>query len=108
MRQAFIDDIWIHLGAIKLSSEDPKENWTVFISSLVHSSAETSLGHPSHKHQDWFDANDEVIQSLLEEKCRLHKALQDDTSAVSKKAAYSKCKTGSGTCKTQLTEQESR
>ena len=43
---------------------------------------------------DWFDENDDEIQKLLEEKHRLHKAHQDDTSSVSKKAAYSNvCKT---------------
>ena len=55
----------------------------------VHSSAATTLGHPSRKHQDWVDENDDEIQRLLEVNRRLHKAQQDDTSSVSKKAAYS-------------------
>ena len=60
----------------------------------MHSSAATTLGHPSRKHQDWFDENDDEIQRLLEEKYRLHKAYQDDTSSASKKAAYGNiCKT---------------
>ena len=60
----------------------------------VLSSAASTLGHPSRKHQDWFDENDDEIQRLLEEKHRLHKAHQDDTSSASKKAAYSNiCKT---------------
>ena len=93
MRQAFINDISNHLGAMNLSSEDPEENWTV-IQNVVHSSAATTLGHSSRKHQDWFDENDEEIKSLFEEKHRLHKALQDDTCSVSKKATYSNiCKT---------------
>ena len=72
-----------------LSSEDPEENWTVF-QKVVHSSAATTIGHPSRKHQDWF----EEIKLLLCEKRCLHKAHQDDTCSVSKKAAYSKiCKT---------------
>ena len=59
---------------------------------MVHSSAATTLGHPSHKH--WVDENDKEIKSLLEEKHRLHKAHQDDTSSVSKKAAHCNiCKT---------------
>ena len=78
---------------MSFSSEDPRENWTVF-QNVVHSSAATYLGHTSIKHQDRFDENDEEIKSLLEEKYRLHKARQDDTSSVSKKAAYSNiCKT---------------
>ena len=38
--------------------------------------------------EHWFDENDEEIKLLLEEKHCLHKAHQDDTSSVSKKAAY--------------------
>ena len=93
MRQAFINDISNQLGAMNLSSEDPEENWTVF-QKVVHSSAATTIGHPSRKHQDWFDENDEEIKLLLEEKHCLHKAHQDDISSVSKKAAYNNiCKT---------------
>ena len=93
MRQAFLTDICNHLDAINLSSENPEENWTVF-HKTVHSSAAATLGHPSRKHQDWFDENNDEIQMLLGEKLRLHKANQDDTSSVSKKAAYSNiCKT---------------
>ena len=57
MRQAFINDILNQLGAMNLSSEDPEENWTVF-QKVVHSSAATTIGHPSRKHQDWFDENE--------------------------------------------------
>ena len=101
MRQAFINDISNQLSAINLISEDPVENRTVF-QKVVHSLAATIIAHPSRKHQDWFDENDEEL--LLEEKHCLHKAHQDDTSSVSKKAAYNKfvrqSKTGSVTCKT--------
>ena len=93
MRQAFINDISNQLGAMNFSSEDPEENWTVF-QKVVHSSAATTIGHPSRKHQDWFDENEEEIKLLLGEKHCLHKAHQDDTSSVSKKAAYTNiCKT---------------
>ena len=47
------------------------------------------MGHPSRKHPDWFDENDEEIKLLLEEKNCLHKAHQDDASSVSNKADYS-------------------
>ena len=65
---------------MNLSSEDHEENWTVFQNG-VHSSAATTLGHPSRT-----NTGDE-IKSLLEEKRRVHKKHQDDTSSVSKKAA---------------------
>ena len=78
---------------MNLSSEDPEENWTVF-QKVDHSPAATTIGHPSRKHQDWFDENDEEIKMLLEEKHCFHKAHQDDTSSVSKKAGYNNiCKT---------------
>ena len=80
MRQAFINGVSNQLGAINLSSDDPEENRTVFQN--VHSSAATNSGHPSRKHQDRFDKNDEEIKSLLEEKHHLHKAHQNDTSSV--------------------------
>ena len=88
MRPAFLTDICNQLDAINLSSENPEEYWTVF-HKTVHSSAASTLGHPSRKHQDWFDENNDEIQKLLQEKHRLHKAQQDDTSSVSKKAAFS-------------------
>ena len=59
---------------MNLSSEDPEENWTVIFQKVVHSSATTTIGHPSLKHQDLFDKNDEEIKLLLEEKHCLHKA----------------------------------
>ena len=93
MRQDFLTDICNQLDAMNLSSEDPEENWTVFHKTVLSSAAST-LGQSSRKHQDWFDENDDEIQRLLEEKHRLLKAHQDDTSSVSKKAAYSNiCKT---------------
>ena len=58
MRQAFINDISNQLGPMNLSSEDTEENWTVF-QKVVHSSAATIIGHPSRKHQERFDVNDE-------------------------------------------------
>ena len=74
---------------MNLSSEDPEENWRVF-QNVVHSSAATTLGHPSRKQQDWFDDNDDEI----EEKHRMHKTHSDDTRSVSKMSAYSNiCKT---------------
>ena len=42
-----------------LSSDDPKENWT------VHYSTTTTLGRPSRKHQDWFDENDDKFRGFL-------------------------------------------
>ena len=58
---------------MNLSPEDPEEKWAVF-HNVVHSSAATTLGHPSRKHQDWFDENNEETKSPLEDsqKTRRH------------------------------------
>ena len=93
MRQAFLTDICNQLNVINFSSENPEENWTLFLKT-VHFSAATTLGHPSRQHQDWCDENDDAILRLFGEKHRLQKEHQDDTSSLSKKAAYSNiCKT---------------
>ena len=95
--QASLNDICNHLGAVPLISENPEENWTVF-RNPVYSSAVGTLGHRSRKHQNWFVKNDWEIRGLLEENHRLHKA-HEDTSSVSKKAAYN-VRTDSGTWET--------
>ena len=46
-----------------INSKDPEENWIVF-QKVVHFSAATIIGHPSRKHQDWFDENDEENKLL--------------------------------------------
>ena len=50
-RQAFVNDLCSRLDALKHSSEDVDESWTVF-RDTVHSSAIDSLGLVSRKHQD--------------------------------------------------------
>ena len=85
---SFVNDICSRLDAMKLRSDDPEENWTVFRDNVL-SSAMDSLGPVSCKHQGWFDENDEEIQGLLEEKNQKHKAQLSDTSSVYNKAVYS-------------------
>ena len=62
-----MDAICNHLGKLNFIPEYSEENWTVF-QNVVHSSVATTIGHPSRKHQYWFDENEEEIKSLLEEK----------------------------------------
>ena len=50
MRQALINDI------------SNQKRTGQFFQKVVHSSAATTIGHPSRKHQDWFDENDEEIK----------------------------------------------
>ena len=38
---------------MNLSAKVPKKNWAVF-QNVVQSSAATTFGHPSRKHQNWY------------------------------------------------------
>ena len=103
MRQAFINDISNQLGAMNLSSEDPEENWTVF-QKVAHSSAATTIGHPSRKHQDWFDENDEEIKLLLEKNTAGTRHIKMILALYQRRLPTTifvrQSKTGSVTCKT--------
>ncbi|KAJ1154029.1 hypothetical protein NDU88_006786 [Pleurodeles waltl] len=63
------------------------EDWTVF-RDVIYNTALALLDQNSHKHQDWFDDNDENIQKLLDEKHEAFRSLQQDATSVSKKSAY--------------------
>ena len=54
----------------------------------VYAAASDVVGPVTRKNQDWFDENNSSIQSQLEEKRRLHCAMLNDPSSVSKKDAY--------------------
>ena len=59
-----------------------------FMKEMIYSSALQVLGSTSRKHQDWFDENDIVIQTLLKEKRQLFRAHQNDPKSKSKKNAF--------------------
>ncbi|KAJ1138272.1 hypothetical protein NDU88_004663 [Pleurodeles waltl] len=59
---------------------------------VFYNTALAHLDQNTRKHQDWFNHNDEDIQKLLDEKCEAFRSLQQDTSSVSKKAAYNSIK----------------
>ena len=59
---------------------------------LVYSTAFAHLGQNTHKHQDWFDENDGEIQKLLNEKWKLHRIHQQDSSSTFKKAEFNSIK----------------
>ena len=88
---------------MNLSSEDPEENWTVF-QKVVRSSAATTIGNPSHKHQDWFDENDEKIKLLLEENTACTRYIKMILALYQRRLPTAifirQSKTGSVTCKT--------
>ena len=59
-----------------------------FMKETIYSSALQVLGSTSRKHQDWFDENDIVIQTMLKEKRQLFGAHQNDPKSESKKNAF--------------------
>ena len=52
-----------------------------------YTAASDVVGTTVHKHQDWFDENISHVQSLLEEKHKLHSALLNDPSSAFKDAS---------------------
>ena len=59
-----------------------------FMKETIYASALQVLGSTSRKHQDRFDENDIVIQTMLKEKRHLFKAHQNDLKSKSKKNAF--------------------
>ena len=59
-----------------------------FMKETIYSSALQVLGSTSRKHQDWFDENDIVIQTMLKEKRQLFRAYQNDPKSESKKNVF--------------------
>ncbi|BHF57857.1 hypothetical protein SprV_0100080300 [Sparganum proliferum] len=64
------------------------ENRWCQLRDTVQSTALAVLGRARRQHQDWFDDNDAVINNLLAEKNRLHKAYVDHPTADNKAAFY--------------------
>ena len=58
------------------------------LKTTVHSAALQVLGLATGNHQDWFDENDVVIQTLMEEKRILHQAHHSDPTSEWKKDPY--------------------
>ena len=45
-------------------SSTPDEEWAA-LQQVVYNAAKTYLGNPDRKHQDWFDTNDQELQTLM-------------------------------------------
>ena len=65
-----------------------------FMKKTIYSSALQVLGSTSRKHQDWFDENDIVIQTMLKEKRQLFRAHQNNPKSKSKKNAFANMRRG--------------
>nr|XP_014353239.1 PREDICTED: LOW QUALITY PROTEIN: uncharacterized protein LOC106706591 [Latimeria chalumnae] len=76
-----------YLITVNTASGDIEADWNCF-RDAVHNAALKVLGPTVHKHQDWFDENDDDIKRLLDEKHRLHSLWIKDKSSTKKKQAY--------------------
>ncbi|BHF80400.1 hypothetical protein SprV_0702352700 [Sparganum proliferum] len=79
--------------AVDVAAENASvENRWCQLRDKIQSTALAVLGRARRQHQDWFDNNDAVINNLLAEKNRLHKAYVDHPIADNKAAFYrSRC-----------------
>ena len=54
----------------------------------VYNTAKTYLGKPDRKHQDWFDPNDQELQTLMKRRDQAHQRVLQTRSTRSTTAAY--------------------
>ncbi|XP_071510818.1 craniofacial development protein 2-like [Diadema antillarum] len=87
VKQSLIKEIDSKLQQQSFTSLDVESDWILF-RSIVYDAASETVGPITRKHQDWFDDNNERIQSLLEEKHRLHRTHLNDPTSASKKDAF--------------------
>ena len=84
----FAEDLDGRLADVLQSEQTSiEEQWSA-LRDAVYSAASEHLGPSTRKHQDWFDENEKEIQSLLDEKHQLFRALQNDPTSQSKKDAF--------------------
>ena len=55
---------------------------------VVYSTAKTYLGKPDRRHQDWFDPNDQELQTLTSRRDQAHQRVLQTKSTRSTTAAY--------------------
>ena len=90
-KDKLLHDLDSKLNNVASVQQDVEEAWKQ-LCDTVYTTAAEHLGHTTHKQQDWFDENDEEIQTLLQEKHRLHRACLNDPSSLSKKTAFTSCR----------------
>ena len=65
----------------------PDEKWAA-LQQVVYNTAKTYLGKPDRKHQDWFDPNDQELQTLMSRRDQAHQRVLQTRSTRSTTAAY--------------------
>ncbi len=63
------------------------EEWAA-LQQVVYNTAKTYLGTPDRKHQDWFDPNDQELQSLMSRRDQAHQRVLQTRSTRSTTAIY--------------------
>ena len=70
------------------------EEWAD-LQQVVYNTAKTYLGKPDRKHQDWFDPNDQELQTLMIRIDQAHQRMLQTRNTRSTTAAYKKMPTDS-------------
>ena len=65
----------------------PDEEWAA-LQQVVYNTANTYLGKPERKKQDWFDPNDQELQILMSRRDQAHQRMVQTRSTRSTTAAY--------------------
>ena len=65
----------------------PDEEWAA-LQQIVYNTAKTYLGKPDRKHQDWFDPNDQKLQTLMSRRDQAHQRVLQTRSTRSTTTAY--------------------
>ncbi|KAK2162143.1 hypothetical protein NP493_1538g00002 [Ridgeia piscesae] len=69
-------------------SSTPDEEWAA-LQQVVYNTGKTYIGKPDRKHQDWFDHNDQELQTLMS---KSHQAYQIVLKTRSTRSTISACK----------------
>ena len=65
----------------------PDEEWAA-LQQVVYNTTKTYLDKPDRKHQDWFDPNDQDLQTLMSRRDQAHQRVLQTGSTRSTTAAY--------------------
>ena len=71
----------------KNENSTPDEEWAA-VQQVVYNTAKTYLGKPDRKHQDWFDPNDQELQTLMSRRDQAHQRVLQSRSTRSTTAVY--------------------
>ena len=91
MKQKLSDELRDNLAPNADPDVDVEEEWAR-LRDVVYTAASDVVGPTVRKQQDWFDENISHVQSLMEEKHKLHRALLNDPSSALKKDAVNAAK----------------